>query len=139
MGDSIDSFWLLLTLQHGLFAFLLVLAACLYAVFSTLNRINQQPDSVRWMVTAWLLSFMSLILIGFTVDYFGKLQPLFFFMLGAIGWARYTLDPDYPLVASEPERTAAEPAASLPTNKGNRHAAKIRQPQRFFVDHSFPA
>jgi len=31
---------------------------------------------------------MSLILIGFTVDYFGKIQPLFFFVLGSIGWAR---------------------------------------------------
>ena len=30
---------------------------------------------------------MSLILIGFTVDYFGKIQPLFFFVLGSIGWA----------------------------------------------------
>ena len=93
MGDSIDSFWLLITLQHGIFAALLLLIACLYAVFSTLNRINQQNDTVKWMVTAWLLSFMSLILIGFTVDYFGKLQPLFFFMLGAVGWARYTLPP----------------------------------------------
>ncbi|MGB0847194.1 MAG: O-antigen ligase family protein [Thiolinea sp.] len=94
MGDSIDSFWLLLTLQHGIFAALLLLVACLYVVFNTLNRINQQDDSVRWMVTAWLLSFMSLILIGFTVDYFGKLQPLLFFMLGAAGWARYTLQPE---------------------------------------------
>ena len=34
------------------------------------------------------LSFFSLILIGFTVDYFGKLQPMFFFTLGSIGWAR---------------------------------------------------
>lgn len=95
MGDSIDSFWLLLTLQHGIFAALIVLTACFYVVFNTLNRVSQQPDSVRWMVTAWLLAFMSLILIGFTVDYFGKLQPLFFFMLGAIGWARYTtIDPN---------------------------------------------
>ena len=93
MGDSIDSFWLLLTLQHGIFAALLLLIACFHTVFNTLNRINQQHDSVKWMVTAWLLSFMSLILIGFTVDYFGKLQPLFFFMLGAIGWARFTQDP----------------------------------------------
>lgn len=91
MGDSIDSFWLLLTLQHGIFAALFVLIACFYVVFNTLNNVSRQPESVRWMVTAWLLAFMSLILIGFTVDYFGKLQPLFFFMLGAIGWARYTL------------------------------------------------
>lgn len=92
LGSSIDSFWLLLTLQHGIFALLLLLLACLYATFNTLNLVHQHHEHHRWMVTAWILSFMSLLLIGFTVDYFGKLQPMFFFMLGAIGWARY-----YPL------------------------------------------
>lgn len=102
MGNSIDSFWLLLILQHGLFALLLLLLACLYAVFNTLNLVHQHCDQYRWMVTAWILSFMSLILIGFTVDYFGKLQPLFFFMLGAIGWAQY-----YPLWNHQAEEFAS--------------------------------
>lgn len=89
MGNSIDSFWLLLILQHGLFALLLLLGACFYSVFHVLNRIHQYPVTYRWMVAAWLVAFLSLLLIGFTVDYFGKLQPLFFFMLGAIGWVNY--------------------------------------------------
>lgn len=88
-GNSIDSFWLLLTLQHGIFAAFLLLLASLYATFSTLNHSWKHTEATRWMVTAWLLSFLSLILIGFTVDYFGKLQPMFFFALGMIGWARY--------------------------------------------------
>lgn len=88
-GNSIDSFWLLLALQHGLFAAGLLLFASLYASFSTLNLLHQHDDDKRWMVTAWLLAFFSLILIGFTVDYFGKLQPMFFFTLGAISWARH--------------------------------------------------
>ncbi|MBU0653749.1 MAG: hypothetical protein KJ914_01300 [Gammaproteobacteria bacterium] len=87
-GNSIDSFWLLLTLQHGLFAAFLLLFASLYATFSILNLSHKHDDETRWMVTAWLLSFLSLILIGFTVDYFGKLQPMFFFVLGAIAWAK---------------------------------------------------
>lgn len=87
LGESIDSFWLLTTLQHGIFASLLLLIACLYTVFHVLNHVHQQCDSVRWMVTTWILSFMSLILIGFTVHYFDKLQPMFFFALGAIAWA----------------------------------------------------
>lgn len=89
MGNSIDSFWLLLILQHGLFALLLLLIACLYAAFYTLNLAHNHHSQTRWMVNAWIMSFMSLILIGFTVDYFGKLQPAFFFMLGAINWAKY--------------------------------------------------
>lgn len=102
-GNSIDSFWLLLALQHGLFAVTLLLFASLYASFSTLNLIYKHNDQTRWMVTAWVLSFFSLILIGFTVDYFGKLQPMFFFTLGAISWAK-----DYSLwnrQAEEPETT----------------------------------
>lgn len=98
MGNSIDSFWLLLALQHGIFAALVLLIASFYALFNILNQVHQHDDSTRWMVTAWVLSFMSLILIGFTVDYFGTLQPIMFFMLGAISWARFyrSWDSDHP-------------------------------------------
>lgn len=102
MGNSIDSFWLLLILQHGVFALTLLLLACLYAVFNTLNLAHHHCEQHRWMVSAWIMSFMSLILIGFTVDYFGKLQPMFFFMLGAIGWAHY-----YPLSNRQAEELAS--------------------------------
>lgn len=103
LGSSIDSFWLLLSLQHGLFALLLLLLACLYTVFNTLNLVHRHHPDYRWMVSAWVLSFISLILIGFTVDYFGKLQPLFFFMLGSIGWARY-----YPLWNQQAKELASQ-------------------------------
>jgi hypothetical protein len=98
MGNSIDSYWLLLVLQHGIFAGLVLLIACFYAVFNMLNQVHQHDDTSRWMVTAWILSFMSLILIGFTVDYFGTLQPIMFFMLGAISWAKFyrSWDSDHP-------------------------------------------
>ena len=88
MNSSIDSFWLLMTLQHGILASALLLFVCLYAVFHVLNSLHQHHPASRWMIQSWILAFMSLILIGFTVDYFGKIQPLFFFVLGSIGWAR---------------------------------------------------
>ncbi len=87
MNNSIDSFWLLMTLQHGVIASFLLLFVCLYAVFHMLNRLHKFHPASRWMIRSWILAFMSLILIGFTVDYFGKIQPLFFFVLGSIGWA----------------------------------------------------
>jgi len=87
MNNSIDSFWLLMTLQHGMIAAFILLFLCLYAVFHVLNRLHKHHPASRWMVKSWVLAFMSLILIGFTVDYFGKIQPLFFFILGSIGWA----------------------------------------------------
>lgn len=88
MNNSIDSFWLLMTLQHGLIASFILFFTCLYAVFHMLNKLHKYHRATQWMVKSWILAFMSLILIGFTVDYFGKIQPLFFFMLGSIGWAR---------------------------------------------------
>lgn len=88
MNSSIDSFWLLMTLQHGIITSFLLLFVSLYAVFHTLNNLHKYNPVSRWMVESWILAFMSLILIGFTVDYFGKIQPLFFFVLGSIGWAR---------------------------------------------------
>ncbi len=88
LNNSIDSFWLLMTLQHGMIASAILFFTCLYAVFNVLNRLHKYHFATRWMVKSWILAFVSLILIGFTVDYFGKIQPLFFFMLGSIGWAR---------------------------------------------------
>ncbi len=87
MNNSIDSFWLLMTLQHGIIASFILLFLCLYAVFHILNKLHKFHPASRWMIRSWILAFMSLILIGFTVDYFGKIQPLFFFILGSIGWA----------------------------------------------------
>ncbi len=87
MNSSIDSFWLLMTLQHGIIASFILLFLCLYAVFHYLNNLHKHHPATRWMVKAWILAFMSLILIGFTVDYFGKIQPMFFFVLGSIAWA----------------------------------------------------
>ena len=89
MNSSIDSFWLLMTMQHGVFAGFILLFCSLYAVFHILNDLHKHHLATRWMVKSWILAFMSLILIGFTVDYFGKIQPLFFFVLGSIGWAKY--------------------------------------------------
>lgn len=89
LNYSIDSFWLLITMQHGIPAGFLLLFCCLYAVFHVMNKLAHQHIYYRWMARAWVLSFLSLILIGFTVDYFGKLQPMFFFMLGAIAWIRF--------------------------------------------------
>ncbi len=89
LNYSIDSFWLLITMQHGIPAGFILLFCSLYIVFHVLNNLHKQHTLYRWMANAWLLSFLSLILIGFTVDYFGKLQPMFFFTLGAIGWLRY--------------------------------------------------
>ena len=89
MNSSIDSFWLLVTMQHGVFAGFILLFCSFYAVFSVLGVLHKHHPAVKWMVSSWIMASMSLILIGFTVDYFGKIQPMFFFVLGSISWAKY--------------------------------------------------
>ncbi len=89
LNYSIDSFWLLMTMQHGIPAGFILLFCSLYIVFHVLNNLHKQHEYYRWMANAWVLSFLALILIGFTVDFFGKLQPMFFFTLGAISWINY--------------------------------------------------
>jgi len=88
LSESIDSFWLLLVLQHGIIAGALLFFAAFYSVFYFLNRLHLYHVYTRWMVSSWILAFTAMILIGFTVDFYGKLQPMFFFFLGAIAWAR---------------------------------------------------
>lgn len=88
LDSSIDSFWLLLFMQHGVFAGVILFVAAIGIVFKYLNQLHHYHHYVRWMVTSWVLAFTAMILIGFTVDFYGKLQPMFFFMLGAIAWAR---------------------------------------------------
>ena len=89
MNSSIDSFWLLVTMQHGVFAGFILLFCSFYAVFNVLGVLHKHHPAVKWMVSSWIMASMSLILIGFTVDYFGKIQPMFFFVLGSISWAKY--------------------------------------------------
>jgi hypothetical protein len=89
MNSSIDSFWLLVTMQHGVFASFILLFCCFYAVFKALGTLHKHHPAVKWMVSSWIMASMALILIGFTVDYFGKIQPMFFFVLGSISWAQY--------------------------------------------------
>ena len=89
MNSSIDSFWLLVTMQHGVFAGFILLFCSFFAVFNVLGVLHKHHPAVKWMVNSWIMASMSLILIGFTVDYFGKIQPMFFFVLGSISWAKY--------------------------------------------------
>ena len=89
LTESIDSFWLLLVLQHGIIAGFLLFVVSFYAVFHTLNHLHRHHAYTRWMIKSWVLAFTAMILIGFTVDFYGKLQPMFFFFLGAIAWAKH--------------------------------------------------
>lgn len=89
MNSSIDSFWLLVTMQHGVFAGFILLLCSFVAVFKVLGNLHKHHPAVKWMVSSWIMASMALILIGFTVDYFGKIQPMFFFVLGSISWAQY--------------------------------------------------
>lgn len=80
VSSSIDNFWLVLGIRHGLPSALSLLAGSILMVVQVLKanrRFNFQP-----MRQAWAISFTALILAAVTVHYWGPLYVHFCFLLG---------------------------------------------------------
>ncbi len=82
---SVDAFWLLNAMRHGLlFAFLIALATVTLMIRAGKNSAGDSASSrTAW---AWLVCMLSFVLCGFTVHYWNTALALFFFMLGAGAW-----------------------------------------------------
>lgn len=81
--SSIDSFWLKTAILYGLPALLmLALATFLLLKKAVKTMSDSRPSLYRKLCVGWLVSMVSLILLGFTVDFFGEIHIYFFFMMG---------------------------------------------------------
>lgn len=85
MGASIDNYWLLLAVRHGLvvpLAFLLLTAVLLI-------RLSRRPSDLalvdRRFETGLFITLFVLVAMGFTVAFSGSVLCLFFLLLGAVG------------------------------------------------------
>jgi hypothetical protein len=98
MKDSLDNFWIAITIQGGIPCTVFLLMG----IFSIIFRLGKvKPDRMTeedsLFRTGWIFSILAFMVTGYSVHFFGELQPVFFFLVG-IGGA---LVPIYQAQASE--------------------------------------
>lgn len=120
---SIDAFWLVVAMQTGIPAFLLLVTALvwiLFAIARVSRRIND-PQAHR-LARAWVMSLLALTLLACTVHFWNVMHAYFFFFIGLSGWIA---DPSLALLkgtdtardrrtSTASERPKRRPAASPP-------------------------
>lgn len=102
-SDSIDNFWLITAMRHGLPAFILTLASCLWIV-ATIGLKKGLSQEVSIYRTAYLISMVAYFIVGTTVHFWGPTYAWFTFLLGSGTWI---LD-----IKSDEQKTATQPNAT---------------------------
>ena len=86
MKDSMDNYWIAITIQGGIPCLVFLLLGILIMML----KLGKVPDTAlpkefRAIRNAWYFSVISFLFAGFSVMFFGEIQPLFFFLLGMAG------------------------------------------------------
>ena len=109
---SVDNFWLLNTMRHGLPSFLLMSVAWLGQIWIVAKRPLTEGSDLYWARRAWLFTIVSMTFTLCTVDVWGPPFVLCFFLFGAGAWL---------MDAAEPEdAAAAEPVQEGPADRPGR-------------------
>ncbi len=133
MGDSVDNFWLLIAMRHGIPGVFLIFAACLAAICGVAYRkgVDEQVEAYRSGYVICLVMFM---LVGCTVHFWAATYAWFLFLLGSGIWmldakpAEAAL-PEHPGTRMRrPERKPARPPAAIERKaRGERREAEGRR------------
>ncbi len=85
MGGSVDNFWLVIAMRHGIPALVFLGASCLLVIFgAALKRIpDARSDVYR---TAYVICMVMFFLVGCTVHFWAATYAWFIFMLGSGVW-----------------------------------------------------
>jgi O-antigen ligase len=84
MAQSIDSFWLVLSMNYGLVA----VGALALAVITQIRGVARAPKGdadLQRLRLSWTFSMVALCLVGFTVHFWNNVFCAFFFILGCGG------------------------------------------------------
>jgi hypothetical protein len=84
-ASSIDSYWLLNILQYGAIS-TIFLAYFFIKILKNTYSESKTNDVNNEILLGFRLLLISIIFVGFTVDFFDRLQPLMYFLLGASSW-----------------------------------------------------
>jgi hypothetical protein len=85
MGDSIDNFWLLYAVKHGLPAAFLLLLTLMAIVLPVCSRKGLDARLIEYR-TGFLITMTALFLVGWTVHFWDAALALFVFLMGSGVW-----------------------------------------------------
>ncbi|MBS3649421.1 O-antigen ligase family protein [Pseudaminobacter sp. 19-2017] len=85
MPGSIDNFWLVIAVRHGLPGFALIFGSCLWIVFAVGAK-TFTDETLNDYRVAYLICMMSCLLVGATVHFWAAPYSWFLFLLGSGVW-----------------------------------------------------
>lgn len=83
-NNSVDSYWLLNMLQFGLFSQLALIFFYIQILRKTFIETNL-PEKFNLLI-AYRTMLISIFFSGLTVDFFDRMQPMLYFILGTASW-----------------------------------------------------
>lgn len=105
MSASMDNFWLVIAVQFGVPAFLMLATAVLHLMFRAVRNMKRATQDLP-MRKAWMISLTGLCLAGATVHYWNAIFVFFCFFVGAGGWMAARRPAERPAVSFVPVRVA---------------------------------
>lgn len=112
-SDSVDAYWLIVTMQQGIPAIVLLIGAIWFLIAAVHKRgPGQRPKAEQRASIGWTLSFVAFSLAGCTVHYWDSTHTYLFFLLGMSGWLADPLKVKVKAKAKvkRPQEAAQEPA-----------------------------
>jgi len=84
-GDSVDNFWLLMAMRHGLpgFMFLVLSLLCIWLSIAKKTDVDPDVDVCR---TSYLICMGAFVFVGSTVHFWVAAYAWFFFLVGSGVW-----------------------------------------------------
>jgi len=118
MSDSIDNFWLLLTMRYGL-PMMAMFAGAVILLMRRAGRVPLTDPLDRACRAGWLTTMGGVIIGGGTVHYWNQMMAFVLFLIGAGAW-----------IVSGGARAAAEvPEAETPGRRRARRTRPARPPR----------
>ena len=105
LTSSVDNYWLLMAMVHGLPALIFFAGSIFYAFFAVNRNTGQGDEETDRLRLAWTLSLIGFCMSASTVAIWGEIQLLFMLLFGAGFWMIGAL-PKAPSEADEAETEA---------------------------------
>jgi hypothetical protein len=85
VSDSVDNFWLLTAMRHGIPALVLLLGSCIYTMVAvtTAKSADRMVEICR---VAYLISIITFLFVGVTIQFSHGIYAWFVFILGSGAW-----------------------------------------------------